>query len=438
MFSSKLTVLITIFSLSLVTACGDIVIEDHDDAPDDSNNTNNTTPEGNNKKQEVKPTATCPAKDTQWIPRPMSKDANSKQFAYVFHYKKPKPGKPTIIYLPGGPGQTSISASPENPYPADFGVINTDPRGVGCNKVLNIDDPKGFWTTDLLAQDVVDMIKHLKLDNYIVHGLSYGTLLGTVVAHKIEQQNITPPRAVILEGVLGKSFESYNKVLDGYNDTWQFLAQYVDDVIFDYFAEPEPLGITEQQWGSILSTLMSIGGSPTQEHPLVSSLNAIAYAEDPYAVAAQLKAQLYQDEDHTQIIPLYTHIACREVAQIKTLKMIFSQGVFQAPEGDNLCGQLALANPFDVKDYQYKTTTYYFLGELDPNTPLAQGEYHYQNLKQAKRTKVVVPSAGHNPLSHTMSGQSCLTSVFDGISKGESIDQALGTCDFQVVVESQF
>ncbi len=44
------------------------------------------------------------------------------------------PGSPTVLYVPGGPGGASIGDDSIPPLiPDEYGLILTDPRGVGCN-----------------------------------------------------------------------------------------------------------------------------------------------------------------------------------------------------------------------------------------------------------------------------------------------------------------
>jgi pimeloyl-ACP methyl ester carboxylesterase len=70
----------------------------------------------------------------------------NKELSFYFPYKAKvmtgtDPSLPTIVFLPGGPGLPSIgSSSPK--VPKQFSVIQTDPRGVGCNELEKKLQPK--------------------------------------------------------------------------------------------------------------------------------------------------------------------------------------------------------------------------------------------------------------------------------------------------------
>lgn len=67
---------------------------------------------------------------------------------YNFQFLPPEPGKPTIVYVPGGPGLGSMDSdaeyirSQELKLPAGYGLILTDPRFMGRNADASIDFSK--------------------------------------------------------------------------------------------------------------------------------------------------------------------------------------------------------------------------------------------------------------------------------------------------------
>src|SRR5262245_41883587 len=77
----------------------------------------------------------CDTAAVQRISRPYW-DGSTDTFEYAFEYHAASsPNLPTVVYIPGGPGQTSIGESEDwlSRLPAGYGVVLTDPRGVGCN-----------------------------------------------------------------------------------------------------------------------------------------------------------------------------------------------------------------------------------------------------------------------------------------------------------------
>lgn len=79
----------------------------------------------------------CDLENIRIIKRPQVAGGTST-FTYKYALRKGTDSKkPTVIFLPGGPGLPSIgSANPK--VPQEFSAIQTDPRGVGCNSPIEI------------------------------------------------------------------------------------------------------------------------------------------------------------------------------------------------------------------------------------------------------------------------------------------------------------
>ena len=111
--------------------------------------------------------------------------ADSPTFGYSYKvFPGTDPNAATIVFLPGGPGGTSISVERDEDHaPASYTLIATDPRGVGCNAAPSSDYyPDEFYSSLHFADDVIAIIEREKLDNYLIYGVSYGTQLATMVA----------------------------------------------------------------------------------------------------------------------------------------------------------------------------------------------------------------------------------------------------------------
>lgn len=166
-----------------------------------------------------------------------------------------------VIYLPGGPGEASIDQfTPDALDP--FTVIQTDPRGVGCNSEAETGTriPDEGFRSEFLASDVLGIIHELKLDHYVLYGISYGTLLGTIVAAKTEQIG-NPPQALVLEGVLGSAFKP-GESIQGYIDQWNLLKMRVAPAVRTELEKPLPLGKTREEWGMWIMQMLKIGVYP--------------------------------------------------------------------------------------------------------------------------------------------------------------------------------
>src|ERR1700733_7179751 len=120
--------------------------------------------------------ASCAGPEIVRIDRPIAaNDPTKGHFSYGFRFKAPtSPGAPVLVYLPGGPGMTSIDTIPTF-LPSGWGYLLTDPRGVGCNALAGVpsdDVASVFWRSEELAADSVAAIADRRLDAYVLFGLS--------------------------------------------------------------------------------------------------------------------------------------------------------------------------------------------------------------------------------------------------------------------------
>jgi pimeloyl-ACP methyl ester carboxylesterase len=195
------------------------------------------------------------------IQRPYFPDQpnSSESFQYTYlNARTAQPDSLTVIVLTGGPGMTTIGASYPyaDKYPQNFGVILIDPRGVGCNEPLWGNYPMDFFSTKYLAMDVLSVVEHLNLENYALHGMSYGTMVATVAAGLAETTMTHKPRAVILEGTLGRAFEPM-EVFSGFISQWNNIRQSLpNDIQFALSNITLPLNFSGAEWGNWISSQM--------------------------------------------------------------------------------------------------------------------------------------------------------------------------------------
>src|SRR5690349_7867087 len=201
------------------------------------------------------------------IERPMFPDSDgSGTFGYSFkRYAGTDPSAPTVIFLPGGPGGASIDTERPPLATPRYTLIMTDPRGVGCNAPPRPDYyPSQFYSSVNFADDVIALIEDQQLDNYIVYGISYGTLLGTILANRIEERGLPRPRAVVLEGVLGEAFTPDTPAdYLGFQERWRDVRDRLDPSIRQQLmADPLPGGLSAEQWGAAIAAALPRGASP--------------------------------------------------------------------------------------------------------------------------------------------------------------------------------
>ncbi len=382
----------------------------------------------------------CSDSDVQHILRPYFPDnLNSSKFKLSFRYKPADPGQPTLIYFPGGPGSTSIKDT-ILPFglPSGTGLIETDPRGIGCNQIPGEILPDNFFSTTYIAKDGLAIINELKIEKYIIYGISYGTMVATVAAGLAEKGQAPRPQAVILEGVLGRAFRP-SEVYQGYIDQWNLVREQLTSEIRDLLNQDEPLGISASDWGKGLSSALTIGLFPGKSDyilDLLSGLSANASEAARQHLILGITSQEKQPAN-SSIGQLFKSITCREITS-----EVFSyeyNGDFNLDHGllkgvtGHLCDGISMDAPFDTRQWKTSAPIYYFEGDRDPSTPMFQAKYNFKSQTKSDRTFVTVEGGGHP--AFILNLIDCKTNIWSSIiAGGQGLDAALKTCKLSTQV----
>jgi pimeloyl-ACP methyl ester carboxylesterase len=370
--------------------------------------------------------AVCSGPEIVRIPR-------ENGFSYGFRYKAPtRAGAPVLVYLPGGPGMTSIDQLPEF-LPDGWGYLMTDPRGVGCNRLAQIPPPE-FYSSAQIAADVVAAIDDRVLDHYIVYGISYGTVLATQLAASVDRA----PIAVVMEGVLGRAFHPGEYYATPVIAQWTRLrAMMPADVVTELDTQPSPFGIAPDGWSRALDQVL-LGGTA-----IVSEGFAALSSGSPLHDEALAEFQMYADTPELAdpaSVELYRQIACREIddsSPANDLDPIFASGqlVRNAAQEGTKCGDIHVTAPYDSAGFQFATPAYYFVGEVDVATPPWQGAYHYDN-HHGPAVRVTTQEGGH--LSLQLDQQLCASDVLGSIAGGgDDLPVVLQTCPLPVEITTE-
>jgi pimeloyl-ACP methyl ester carboxylesterase len=378
----------------------------------------------------------CQGPTIQRIPRPYNSDFPKRVFSYAFDYAPATGNKPTIIYMPGGPGETSIGGTAMRAnFPDGYGSILTDPRGVGCNGGLTISDPLSFYRTEELAKDVIAIVRTLKLDNYVLYGISYGTYLATAVASILDkQESFPPPKALVLEGVLGRAFLPGETLL-GYLNQWnRIYAQLPDDVVVE-LSKDAPMGIDAATWANWYEAVGMYANYPKPNldfvQQLLLKLAPSTTIQEQQALINYIKTFATSSQAAEKAV-LHKYVACREVSvdgatSGSEIVLMNGQMILSANEGTE-CSGLSIDHPYDVRDFPVQTKTYYFSGDHDPATPTWQANYHFDYNTGADRVLVRIKGGGHNSLVLN-EGAACAKLVFAAIGENPSgLQSALSSC----------
>jgi pimeloyl-ACP methyl ester carboxylesterase len=382
----------------------------------------------------------CKTAEVIRIERPVSESNTKDTFRYGFRFKAPTvEGAPVLVYLPGGPGQGAMDHAPEF-VPEGWGYLMTDPRGVGCNRLAGLPDDSGaFFSTHELANDVIAAIEDRKLSNYILFGISYGTLLGTTVEHELEQRHVTPPKAVVLEGVLGRAF-GMDFVGAEYLHQWDRVRAVLPaDIVTELDTKTEPYGINATGWSKVLGALLPRGPGGTAD--LLFALSTT----QPEDVRQQMLGALKEIADGDQLrapgeVELYRQVACREIMDTvpaNDLDVVFEAGKLvrnSAQEGTK-CGALHVTKPYDAANLQFNTKLYLFIGDSDVATPAWQGAYHFEH-HTGPAVRIITKNGGHNSLEFNQ--VDCAPKLMASIAAGGAdLSDVVTSCPMQTTIDQK-
>jgi pimeloyl-ACP methyl ester carboxylesterase len=336
---------------------------------------------------------------------------------------------PTIIFIPGGPGQTSTDIPLG--VPSEMSLIRTDPRGVGCNQSDALTDKD--LTSEGIARDILAIVRDQHLTRYILHGVSFGTVVATMAAALANSENTPPPMAVVLEGTIGRAFHAgeYDKA---FITRWQRLRRQIPDRLRAELDRNElPLGVSSREMASWISALTIFAEMPTGRDFGLFQLQRLDRVHEEPDDADNLRRQIHNltAKPNEGRMRLHKNITCHElVPDMRDVVYDFDlKNGELVDSGLRLCDGVSLDRPFDSANYQISAPIYYFSGLEDPATPPFQARYHFENQKTVgQRTLVTIKDGGHQAFSNTLGD--CTTPIWRAIASGNSdeFDSALQTC----------
>lgn len=384
----------------------------------------------------------CRAPEVRAMLRPSGVGDPRAAFRYRFAFRRPAPGMPTVVHLPGGPGSTSIGQALEW-VPPSFGLVSTDPRGVGCNPVADV-DPAAFYTTEAIAGDVVAMLAVLRAEGalgaFVLHGHSYGTLLATHVAQRLAEGEGPAPEAVVLEGVMGRAFTG-EWMGQAYVDEWTLQRARLSPGALAQLAVDAPLGLDGKTWGNFFMLVTSQLG-PETTHGALALLEPGPDGRPVPTNVSQLRDLVARlgavQVGAGEALRLQRYVACREITRdlpTDNVDVVLSGGeIVASPDVGTLCAGLPLASPYHAAAHPFPFRTVYFLGDHDTATPPWQGHVHFDAHEGADRVEVTVEGAGHLPLARHLAA--CAPALVERIAAGSGFGEALATCPARVSVRS--
>jgi pimeloyl-ACP methyl ester carboxylesterase len=330
--------------------------------------------------------------------------------------------------MPKMPGVDFLEIS--HGLPKNYRVILTDPRGSGCNEDPEGPLPHEAFRTKYLADDVLALVRALNLEDYILMGHSYGSILATQVAVRSSKGEAPPPRAVVLMGVVGRSLNS-NEQEDAFNREWRAIWRdlppslrqiFPDDLNLFEDAKGLPFAETGDKWFSYIENKLGEGVVLVKGTPLVADLRTklMDLLSSDSAKQEELRQEVAESQSEKTGLatsPIFLQIACREVF----------------PPDTEFCREnnIPQSDPFDSAVWQIDVPLYYVHGANDPITPVQQAQYHFDHQKNPNRRMITVPRAGH---AGVMALLECKEGFWASILGGANLDTSLRSCSAQPLV----
>lgn len=366
-------------------------------------------------------------------------------FPYSVEYVASEaPGLPVVVRIPGGPGDSLFGDVPM--LPAGWGYVNTEPRGVGCNRPLDIPNPDAFYGSAVFAADLAAVLQRLSLPNVVLHGQGYGSVVATLLAAKLDGGNTVS--AVVFEGALAVPYPATSPPGAALARTWRATRARLSKPQRLLLEDDAPLGVAADDWGREFSVRVAQGTFYDPEtrtvrtplHEFLAEVDAAQKADgdlgrNPRFLSLRAKKPAWTQEKKA----LFREVACRELSPLSAFgPPRFEAGVFASPTSaeafdprDVACGGLrakeGIAKPLSLVDVQWRAPSFWFLGDADVETPLWQGLLHASLAPaQVQGAVTVVHAAGAKALSRALAD--CAPVVWQALVSRHEVEGALKAC----------
>jgi pimeloyl-ACP methyl ester carboxylesterase len=368
--------------------------------------------------------AACDGPELRVVDRPLD-PANPEAGTFPYRIRiEPgaDPAAPVVVFLPGGPGFAVMEQGrAQGVVPPALTLVTTELRGVGCNQVPGPPSEASAHTATH-AEDVLAALSAAGIDTFTVYGHSYGTVLGTVVAHLAEQRGMTV-RSVILEGPVGRSWQGDDGWFDGFAAKWDALRA---------LPEAKPLrrrlgglGFTPEQWGEWIYGTLGAGDDDGGPDPV------LAVGAGPKRALREAIAALGTPPAPSPGEAWATeHTLCRELMEESFVHARLRPDGGLEPFEDG-CAAAPLDRPYDPADWPIRAPIVYLVGDADPVTPWVRARaQHLDAQPESPRTVVTVRGAGH--FTALQLGD-CAAPVFTAAAEGRAPDAT--ACARPITVE---
>lgn len=342
---------------------------------------------------------------------------------FHFSFRKPKTVQTSsILYFGGGPNAATLGTNPF-PIPDDFGLLRFDYPGMGCNEHLI---SCREWSSESIAELALATMKRLGRRNYIIYGVSYGTVPATIATAVAERDPLwQAPRLLLLESVIGRAYLP-GEVLNNYKEEWSKVLNAASASVRTRLQQPNAFGCSPEAWGAWIERGLNIAAGPGHGHVVEELLKQLGTSGAEVGFCAPQGMETVSEAARK----LYTQLVCREISPTAPdhPSSFVLRGLALKPLAGNLCRAIPFDRKFDAAQWPIRHAPIgYISGMRDPATPPEQAQYHQQKQDEADRIVVDVLEGGHNPLAISLSD--CAEDLFTAFTQSSiAVKQRLEKC----------
>ncbi len=333
--------------------------------------------------------------------RGMFHEIDSSLQIYSYSRRDINPLLPTILFVTGGPGVSSLNSDFEL---EKFNVIFFEQRGIGCSKPHREKDylDPNFYSSKKSVEDMKvilrDYRKKFQLSSFILYGHSYGTILTTMYASLYPDE----VSKIVLEGTIGE------------NGVHMWKSEHRRKNLQEVFHSLTPEDQRKILFWSNDSRLPSTWFSSVGRMML--------YLNQGKAIFKNLLSNILSMEEEsfvsfiktlTQFQPnhVFSMITCQELRpweSTSTMLLNFSNnndGILEWSDKletyEESCVPLSLTEqwqkPLRLEDYPVTRPILYLIGEDDGATDLTLVNLHRKKIARGKTMALMQKSGGHLP-----------------------------------------
>ncbi len=320
---------------------------------------------------------------------------------YAWFQGEYKPERPTVVYLTGGPGQTSHWG--QSALSGDYNVLMFDVRGVGCSRPRTYEQylTPSFYSSENVAADLEVLRKSLNIQKWSLYGVSYGTIPATIYASKFASHTTS----VVLEGV-------------AYDPESLWIQNHRRRLILEAIAlrSPEIINLiknietngVESAWFFNWSRdqLMPNNGYGFYKETLAGFSNSDTFARFIKMLQEQYGPQPEYPRNELFLlneVP-YFMIVCQELAIADYPTELVWNWAGDAIDSVNkeIIQSCQLLNARTTKEYSavnypILAPVFYFQGQNDPATEAHGAQKHFDKVAQGTKQMFLLENGGHNP-----------------------------------------